>query len=59
MTLEHPDRQTAIAMAIAEMNPGDALLIAGKGHEDYQQINGETIHFSDREAVIRAMEEME
>jgi UDP-N-acetylmuramoyl-L-alanyl-D-glutamate--2,6-diaminopimelate ligase len=55
--LEHPDRQTAITMAVNEMQPGDVLLIAGKGHEDYQQINGETIHFSDKEAVVKAIEE--
>jgi len=55
--LEHPDRQTAITMAVSEMQPGDVLLIAGKGHEDYQQINGKTIHFSDKEAVVKAIEE--
>ena len=55
--IEHPDRQTAISMAVAEMEPGDVLLIAGKGHEDYQIINGETIHFSDNEAALRAIEE--
>ncbi|MFH1915536.1 MAG: UDP-N-acetylmuramoyl-L-alanyl-D-glutamate--2,6-diaminopimelate ligase [Pseudomonadota bacterium] len=55
--IEHPDRQTAITLAVAEMEPGDALLIAGKGHEDYQQIAGTTIHFSDREAALKAIEE--
>jgi UDP-N-acetylmuramoyl-L-alanyl-D-glutamate--2,6-diaminopimelate ligase len=55
--LEHPDRQTAITMAVAEMEPGDVLLIAGKGHEDYQQIDGRTIHFSDKEAALKALEE--
>ena len=49
--LEHPDRTTAIRMAIEEMNPGDALLIAGKGHEDYQIIGTERIHYSDHETV--------
>jgi len=56
--IEHPDRQTAITMAVKEMNPGDALLIAGKGHEDYQIIGSETIHFSDNEAAMKAMEEL-
>ncbi|WP_285905391.1 UDP-N-acetylmuramoyl-L-alanyl-D-glutamate--2,6-diaminopimelate ligase [Pseudodesulfovibrio pelocollis] len=55
--IEHPDRQTAITLAVAEMEPGDVLLIAGKGHEDYQQIAGTTIHFSDREAALKAIEE--
>lgn len=53
--IEHPDRQTAITMAVKEMQPGDALLIAGKGHEDYQIIGSETIHFSDVEAALKAI----
>ncbi|QJB55395.1 UDP-N-acetylmuramoyl-L-alanyl-D-glutamate--2,6-diaminopimelate ligase [Pseudodesulfovibrio sp. zrk46] len=56
--IEHPDRQTAINLAVAEMQPGDVLLIAGKGHEDYQIIKGETIHFSDNEAALKAIEEL-
>lgn len=56
--IEHPDRQTAITMAISEMNPGDALLIAGKGHEDYQIIGTEKRHFSDKEAALKAIEEV-
>ena len=36
--IENPDREAAIAIAVTEMEPGDALLIAGKGHEDYQII---------------------
>lgn len=45
------DRKTAIEMAIDVMKPGDALLIAGKGHEDYQIIGTEKRHFSDFEVV--------
>lgn len=41
------DRRKAIALAIGCMGPGDALLIAGKGHEEYQIIGTEKIHFSD------------
>lgn len=41
------DRRKAIALAISCLRPGDALLIAGKGHEDYQIIGTEKIHFSD------------
>jgi UDP-N-acetylmuramoyl-L-alanyl-D-glutamate--2,6-diaminopimelate ligase len=55
--MEHVDRQTAITMAIAEMNPGDALLIAGKGHEDYQIVGRKKRHFSDKEAALRGIEE--
>lgn len=54
--IEHPDRQTAITLAVQAMREGDVLLIAGKGHEDYQIINGETIHFSDKEAALKAIE---
>ena len=55
--LEHPDRQVAITMAVAEMEPGDAVLIAGKGHEDYQIIGTEKRHFKDTEAAAKAIEE--
>ncbi len=41
------DRAKAIAMAISTANPGDTVLIAGKGHEDYQEIAGEKQPFSD------------
>ena len=46
-----PDRRQAIAMAIKMAAAGDAVLIAGKGHENYQIINHEQLHFDDREAV--------
>ena len=41
------DRATAINWAVANMAPGDVLLIAGKGHESYQEIDGERLPFSD------------
>jgi UDP-N-acetylmuramoyl-L-alanyl-D-glutamate--2,6-diaminopimelate ligase len=47
------DRAEAIAAAIAAAGPGDCVVIAGKGHEDYQLINGERLPFSD-EAHARA-----
>ncbi len=50
-----PDRQEAIAHAIDMALPQDIILIAGKGHEDYQEINGLRRHFSDREAAIAAI----
>ncbi|MGG6240351.1 UDP-N-acetylmuramoyl-L-alanyl-D-glutamate--2,6-diaminopimelate ligase [Nodosilinea sp. AN01ver1] len=43
------DRATAIQSAIAMAQPGDGILIAGKGHEDYQILGTEKIHFDDRE----------
>ncbi len=44
-----PDRRRAIEKAIANARPGDLVLIAGKGHENYQDIHGVKTHFDDRE----------
>ncbi|MBD1849387.1 UDP-N-acetylmuramoyl-L-alanyl-D-glutamate--2,6-diaminopimelate ligase [Leptolyngbya sp. FACHB-711] len=43
------DRALAIETAILEAQPGDGVLIAGKGHEDYQILGTEKVHFDDRE----------
>lgn len=43
------DRRTAITTAIQAANPEDVVLIAGKGHETYQEVNGVKYHFDDRE----------
>jgi UDP-N-acetylmuramoyl-L-alanyl-D-glutamate--2,6-diaminopimelate ligase len=45
------DRKTAIAMAIAEAGADDIVLVAGKGHEDYQQLGDTRIPYSDRQVV--------
>jgi len=45
------DRRTAIHTALQQARAGDVVLIAGKGHEDYQVIGKEKRHFSDREVV--------
>jgi UDP-N-acetylmuramoyl-L-alanyl-D-glutamate--2,6-diaminopimelate ligase len=45
------DRTKAIEAALLEAGPGDAVLIAGKGHETYQILGAETIHFDDREVA--------
>jgi UDP-N-acetylmuramoyl-L-alanyl-D-glutamate--2,6-diaminopimelate ligase len=45
------DRAAAIAFALSVASPGDIVLIAGKGHETYQEIGGERLPFSDREVV--------
>ncbi|MBA2174268.1 UDP-N-acetylmuramoyl-L-alanyl-D-glutamate--2,6-diaminopimelate ligase [Halobacillus locisalis] len=46
-----PDRKKAIKHAIMEAEKGDMVLIAGKGHETYQEINGVRTHFDDREVA--------
>ena len=51
-----PDRRSAIAAAIALARPGDAILVAGKGHEDYQLVGDEVLSFDDR---VVAAEELE
>ena len=48
-----PDRRRAIAAALKEAKRGDIVLIAGKGHEGYQEVNGVRHPFSDM-AVARA-----
>ncbi len=50
------DRATAIHQAIKEAKPGDGVLIAGKGHEDYQILGTEKIHFDDREQAREALQ---
>lgn len=46
-----PDRKDAIKMAIKFAEPRDIIVVAGKGHENYQEINGEKYHFDDREVI--------
>ncbi|HEX5873237.1 MAG TPA: hypothetical protein VFY60_01230, partial [Pyrinomonadaceae bacterium] len=50
------DRTEAIHQAISEARVGDLVLIAGKGHEDYQIIGGETFHFDDKEVARAALD---
>jgi UDP-N-acetylmuramoyl-L-alanyl-D-glutamate--2,6-diaminopimelate ligase len=49
------DRAAAIAAAIAAAAPGDLVLIAGKGHEDYQILGTTKVHFDDREEAEKAL----
>ena len=55
--LIEPDRQKAIALAFDQARPGDIVLLAGKGHEDYQILADRTLHFDDREEARRALRE--
>lgn len=52
------DRREAIRLAIQLTKPGDVVLVAGKGHEDYQEIKGVKYHFDDREEIEKAFEEI-
>lgn len=56
--LVDPDRRTAIRLAIQSAKKGDIVLIAGKGHEDYQIIGKEKIHFDDREIAAEFLHEV-
>ena len=49
------DRHEAIARTIAEAGADDVVLLAGKGHEDYQEIAGQRLHFSDAEEATRGL----
>lgn len=51
-----PDRRVAIRQAILSSGPNDVVLIAGKGHETYQDIQGVKHHFNDKEEALRALE---
>lgn len=51
------DRRAAINHAIEISLPSDIILIAGKGHETYQEVKGQRYHFDDREIARRALEE--
>ena len=52
------DRREAIRLAIQLAKPGDVVLVAGKGHEDYQEIKGVKYHFDDREEIEKAFDEI-
>ena len=56
-TISVTNRREAIRTAIAMARPGSVVLVAGKGHEPYQEINGVRHHFDDREEVMAAIAE--
>jgi UDP-N-acetylmuramoyl-L-alanyl-D-glutamate--2,6-diaminopimelate ligase len=49
------DRRAAVELAIQSARPGDTVVIAGKGHEDYQIIGRQRLPFDDREEARRAL----
>jgi UDP-N-acetylmuramoyl-L-alanyl-D-glutamate--2,6-diaminopimelate ligase len=53
------ERQVAIFSAVHQARPGDVVLLAGKGHETYQEISGVRHPFSDREVASAALVEWE
>ena len=55
--LKFVDRRAAIRRAIAEAESGDVVVIAGKGHEDYQIIGTQVLHFDDKEVAREALAE--
>ena len=54
-----PDRREALCLAVSLLGEGDLLLAAGKGHEDYQIIGRQRIHFDDREELRLALSRKE
>lgn len=57
-TLSIANRREAIRTAVRLASPGSVVLVAGKGHEPYQEIKGERHHFDDREEVAEALKEL-
>ena len=53
-----PDRKEAIRYCIQHALPGDIIVLAGKGHEDYQIVGTVKHHFDDREVVAHVLDEM-
>ena len=55
--VEIPDRKEAIAYAIHHGEPGDIIVLAGKGHEDYQEIKGKKYPMDERVLIQEILEE--
>ena len=55
--VEIPDRKEAIAYAIHHGEPGDVIVLAGKGHEDYQEIRGKKYPMDERVLIREILEE--
>lgn len=50
------DRKEAIRLAVGMARPGDVVLVAGKGHENYQEVQGERLHFNDLEVLEETLQ---
>lgn len=50
-----PDRQDAVTWCLEHAKPGDMIVLAGKGHEDYQEIKGVKHHMDERELIFNAL----
>ena len=57
--LEIPDRREAIEYSITHAQPGDMIAVIGKGHEDYQEINGIRYPFLDRQVIEEVVKKLE
>ena len=53
------DRRQAIKTAVMLAQPGDVVVVAGKGHEDYQEIQGVKHHFNDKEEIEALFAQMQ
>ena len=51
------DRRSAIMRAVADLQPGDVLVVAGKGHETGQIVGDRILPFSDHETIAQALRE--
>jgi len=56
--IEIIDRKEAIRYCIQHAKPGDVIVLAGKGHEDYQEIKGQKYHMDERELIRDIVNEM-
>lgn len=56
--IKEVDRRKAIHLALAQGEPGDVIVLAGKGHETYQEIGSERIHFDEREEIAAYFQEI-
>ena len=56
--VEIPDRKEAIKYVIANGQPGDIIVLAGKGHEDYQEIKGRKYPMDERALIQEVMQEI-
>ena len=56
--IEIEDRKDAIAYCITNAQPGDMIVLLGKGHENYQEIKGVKYHYDEREAVAEVLDEL-